>query len=71
LINKALYTGVMGKQKVMLGDMPENLLRLIVGNHVNIEEMRDLFKFVLTSMKGLKEPISIKEASVNFLPHIF
>lgn len=61
----------MGKQKVMLGDMPENLLRLIVGNHVNIEEMRDLFKFVLTSMKGLKEPISIKEASVNFLPHIF
>ena len=71
MINKALYTGVMGKQKVMLGDMPENLLRLIVGNHVNIEEMRDLFKFVLTSMKGLKEPISIKEASVNFLPHIF
>ena len=61
----------MGKHKVMLGDMPENLLRLIVGNHVNIEEMRDLFKFVLTSMKGLKEPISIKEASVNFLPHIF
>ena len=61
----------MGKQKVMLGDMPENLLRLIVGNHVNIEEMRDLFKFVLTSMKGLKEPISIKEASVNFFPYIF
>ena len=61
----------MGKQKVMLGDMPENLLRLIVGNHVNIEEIRDLFKFVLMSMKGLKEPISIKEASVNFLPHIF
>ena len=56
---------------MMLGDMPENLLRLIVGNHVNIEEMRDLFKFVLISMKGLKEPISIKEASVNFLPHIF
>ena len=54
----------MGKQKVMLGDMPENLLRLIVGNHVNIEEMRDL-------MKGLKKPISIEEASVNFLPHIF
>lgn len=61
----------MGKHKVMLGDMPENLLRLILGNHVNIEEMRDLFKFVLTSMKNLKEPISIKEASVNFLPHIF
>jgi len=71
LINKALYTGVMGKHKVMLGDMPENLLRLILGNHVNIEEMRDLFKYVLTSMKNLKEPISIKEASINFLPHIF
>ena len=71
MINKALYTGVMGKQKVMLGDMPENLLRLIVGNHVNIEEMRDLFKFVLTYMNGLKMPISIEEASVNFLSHIF
>ncbi|KAL4452933.1 hypothetical protein ABPG74_002498 [Tetrahymena malaccensis] len=71
LVNRTLYTGLMGKQKVMLGDMPEPLLRSILGNTVEIQEMRDLFKFVLTKMKDLKEPISIRDASINFLPHIF
>lgn len=37
----------MGKQKVLLGDMPETLLRQIVGNSLEIEELRDLFKFIL------------------------
>jgi len=71
LVNRTLYTGLMGKQKVMLGDMPEPLLRSILGNTVDIHEMRDLFKFVLTKMKELKQPISIRDASINFLPHIF
>lgn len=61
----------MGKQKVMLGDMPEPLLRSILGNTIDIQEMRDLFKFVLTKMKDLKQPISIRDATINFLPHIF
>ena len=46
--------------------------------------MRDLFKFlqenpkkfvliylVITKMKEIKEPISIREATINLLPHIF
>ncbi len=31
--------------------MPENLLRMIIGNTVGIEEMRDLFKYVLKKME--------------------
>lgn len=31
----------------MLGDMPEILLRQIVGNTLTIGEMRDLFKYVV------------------------
>lgn len=38
----------------MLGDMPEPLLRSILGNTVEIQEMRDLFKYILTKMKDLK-----------------
>ncbi len=31
----------------MLGGMPEALCRQIIGNNVSIEEMRDLFKYVI------------------------
>jgi hypothetical protein len=51
--------------------MPEVLLRSILGNTVDVQEMRDLFKFVLIKMKDLKKPISIRDASINFLPHVF
>lgn len=51
--------------------MPENLLRMIIGNTIGIEEMRDLFKYVLKKMEDLKEPMTFKDASINFLPHIF
>jgi hypothetical protein len=71
LINQALYSGLMGKHKVMLGDMPETLLRRQLGNSISIDEMRDLFKFVLKKKTELKENISFKEASILFLPHIF
>ena len=30
-----------------------------------------MFKFVLTKIQELKQPISMKDASVNFLPHVF
>lgn len=71
LINQALYTSLMGKQKVLLGDMPDPLLRQIVGNTVSIEEMRDLFRFILNKMQESLKPMSMKEASLMFLPHIF
>ncbi len=33
--------------------------------------MRDLFKFLLLKMKELKQPISMRDAAYNFMPHIF
>lgn len=39
-INNILYLGVVGKQKVLLGDMPDILLRQILGNTISINEVR-------------------------------
>ena len=39
-INNILYLGVMGKQKVLLGDMPQILLRQIIGNTITIGEVK-------------------------------
>ena len=71
LINQVLYTSLLGKQKVLLGDMPDPLLRQIVGNSVSIEEMRGLFRMVLTKMEEVEKPMTMKEATLMFLPHIF
>lgn len=61
----------MGKQKVMLGGMPETLSRLILGNSLSIHELRDVFRFVLARNKELTVPMATKDATENFLPHIF
>ena len=47
-INNVLFGGVMGKQKVLMGDMPEILLRQILGNTVYIQEVNNFFlnKFI-------------------------
>jgi len=37
----------MGKHKVILADMPEVLLRQILGNSLSLEDSKDIFKFVL------------------------
>jgi hypothetical protein len=37
----------MGKHKVILGDMPELLLRQIIGNSLSLEDVKDIFKYVL------------------------
>ncbi len=71
IINQILYTSLLGKHKVMLGDMPETLLRQKLGNSLSIAELRDLFKFVIGKMGDLRQPISMREATLNFLPHIF
>ena len=36
----------MGKHKVILGGMPELLLRQIIGNSLSLEDVKDIFKFV-------------------------
>lgn len=43
----------MGKHKVILGDMPELLLRQIIGNSLTIEDVKDMFKLFLN--KFLKQ----------------
>ena len=39
-INHLLYQGILGKQKIILGDMPEILLRLYLGNTLMIDEVK-------------------------------
>lgn len=52
-INQLLYECLMGKQKVLLGDMPEILLRRILGNTLSIKQVRDIFKLVLNKIEDL------------------
>jgi hypothetical protein len=70
-IDKVLYAALMGKQRVMLGGMPETLRRLILGNSLTIHELRDIFRFVISKNKELTTPMNTKDATENFLPHIF
>lgn len=37
----------MGKHKIVLGDMPEILLRQILGNSLSLDDVKDIFKFTL------------------------
>ena len=46
-INQILYKALMGKHKVILGDMPELLLRQQIGNSLTLEDVKDIFKYVL------------------------
>ena len=71
LINQALYESLMGKHKVLLGEMPEILYRQILANGLTLEELKDIFKFVASCLEKLEVPISFREAAINFMPHIF
>jgi hypothetical protein len=62
-MDKILYTGLMGRQKIMLGGMPETQYRMILGKGVSVEEMRDIFRLVVLKNKELKVPMTIKDAS--------
>jgi hypothetical protein len=70
-INTSLFVGLMGRQKVMLGDMPEVLLRMILGNTILIEEARDIFKAVLTQIEKIQGKLSIRDVTLLFFSHIF
>lgn len=70
-ITESLFTSLMGKQKVLLGAMPEPLLRIQVGNRISIEEMRDLFKFIIGKANEMNEVTGLREITMNLLPHIF
>lgn len=71
MINQVVYKSLMGKQKVLFGDMSEILYRRIIANSLTLEEMKDVFRFLTDKLKSLDEPVSYREAAHNFLPHIF
>jgi len=61
----------MGKHKVLLGDMPELLLRQILGNSLTLEDAKDIFKYVLEQIQKAKVPISMQTATLQYFSHIF
>ena len=71
IINQALYQAIMGKHKVMLGEMPDILHRQIVASNLTLDELKDIYKFVSDQLQKLEHPFSFREAAFNFLPHIF
>ena len=70
-VNHALYLALMGKHKVILGDMPEILLRQIIGNSLSLEDAKDIFKYVLDQISKAKIPITMETATHQYFSHIF
>ena len=46
-INAFVFLALLGKQRVLLLDMPELLLRQVLGNSISLAEAKDIFQFVL------------------------
>ncbi len=63
-INQILFKALMGKHKVVLGDMPEILLRQILGNSLSLEDCKDIFKFVLEQIAKTRVPVTMQTATI-------
>ena len=66
----------MGKSKVLLGDMPETLLRLQLGNTLPLSTVRDIYVFVVEKLvEHYKEHpdvlMTMEEMTLFYFPHIF
>jgi hypothetical protein len=70
-INQVLFKALMGKHRIVLGDMPELLLRQILGNSLSLEDVKDIFKFVLQQISKAKVPLTMQTASLTYFSHIF
>ncbi len=68
IINEALYQCLMGKQKVLLGEISETLYRQILANSLSLDDLKDIFKFVGNQLTKIIVPMSYREAAYNFLP---
>ena len=71
IMNQVLYKALMGKQKVLLGEMPEILYRQILANSLSLAELKDIFRFLMLKLEKMDNPTSFREASHNIFPHIF
>jgi hypothetical protein len=75
-INQLLQLALMGKSRVVLGDMPEPLLRIQLGNTLPLETVREIYAFVITKMQEhyadpTLTPITMEECTLLYFPHIF
>jgi hypothetical protein len=70
-INNLLYLAVSMNFKVILGDMPELLLRQILGNTISIWEARDIFKSVLKQIKLSEGNLDMPTATMLLYSHLF
>lgn len=55
----------------MLGDMPDILLRQIIGNSLSLEDAKDIFKYVLDQISKARIPITMETATLQYFSHIF
>ena len=75
-INNILHLALMGKSKVVLGDMPEPLCRMQLGNTIPLDTVRDIFNFVTEKMNEhyRENPnvlVTMEEMTLMYFPHIF
>lgn len=75
-LNNILFTSLMGKSKVVLGDMPEPLLRMQLGNTLPLDAVKDIFKFVVEKLNQhyAENPgvlVSMEDMTLLYFPHIF
>ena len=75
-INNLLYAAIMSKSKVVLGDMPEQLLRLQLGNSLPLDTVKDIFSFVVEKLnfhysQNPTLPLSMEDITLLYFPHIF
>lgn len=73
-LNMALFPSVMTRKPVILGDIPEPVLRCIVANTVSIAEMKDMFAQVVSVLqhhyKHSADLLTPSEAFQDLYPHI-
>lgn len=70
-INQLLFKSLMSKHRVLLGDMPEILLRQIIGNSLTLDECKDIFKFVLEQISKARVPMTMQAATMQYFSHVF
>lgn len=66
----------MGKSKVLLGDMPEPLLRMQLGNTLPLSTVREIYNLVVEKLnEHYKEHpdvlMTMEEMTMIYFPHIF
>ena len=66
----------MGKSKVLLGDMPDTLLRLQLGNTLPLSTVKDIYNFVVDKIvehykNNPDVLVTMEEITLSYFPHIF